>query len=566
MHQRHHRNWYDYNQYTGNEADYLNYFNTSVIPNRSRIKNPSVIPKIPKKPKQFNLPNAPNALRTPNAPNAPTSANAPQDAKPKTGITLSKGKLIQASDSYVPEDVLMKARFAQASKIYYTSGLSDAQDYLDSFGYDYMIDDNLSTSIGLVLINNETGEITISYRGTDINNPADLLTDALGVGGLETLSPEYGSVKEQLEAVTEMYGKPTELVGFSRGSVLSMNLGNEYDIPTTELNPFISPSLVLTQDSGSNHEIFRTLNDPVSILAMGTKPNSNWNVRSIAPLEDTLNPLQEHMLTNLLTNETPRRMGNLQDSSFSPEIIDALHPTSQAKGLIAGILGYKEAQSINKLSGNRLGDTGVATLGGGLGAVNTSLFSSALAGSAEGLTAAALLPEAVAGASGGLAGYETSVAVAQALKNKGANQDTIESVSLIAGGGVGGATAATVGVGASVLGAAATGGEIGSFFAPETAGASILIGAGVGATIGAGTYVYGQASDAGSALLTEIKSNKVDPYYVMPDYDSNDMNSVMGYMKKQQAMSSLQRQDEAQGITPEQRVQMNQQATSSNPP
>jgi hypothetical protein len=52
----------------------------------------------------------------------------------------------------------------------------------------------------------------------------------------------------------------------------------------------------------------------------------------------------------------------------------------------------------------------------------------------------------------------------------------------------------------------------------------------------------------------------------MPDYDSNDMNSVMGYMKKQQAMSSLQRQDEAQGITPQQRNQINQQATSTNPP
>jgi hypothetical protein len=236
------------------------------------------------------------------------------------------------------------------------------------------------------------------------------------------------------------------------------------------------------------------------------------------------------------------------------------------KGLAGGYLGYKEASSINQLSGGALGNVGVAGVGGALGAVNTSLGSAALAGSAESLTAAALLPEAIAGSAGGLAAYETSQAVAKSLADRGANKDTIQSVSAISGGAVGGATAVATGVGISVATAAATGGEIGTLLAPETAGASILIGAGIGATVGAGSYVAGQASEAGSALLTSITSNKVDPYYVMPDYDSNDMNSVMGYMKKQQAMSSLQRQDEAQGITPEQRNIMNQQATSVNPP
>lgn len=560
-HPRHPRNWYDYNAHLSKEAEYMQFYDTSIIPNRSIIKNPSIVPRIPRMPKTFNFPAAlRNTTQTQDIPQKPDSTMP----KIPDALKLSKGKLTNASDTSIPEDVLMKARFANASKIYYSSGESAAQDYIDSFGYNYTIEHNLSTGIGLVLINNETGETTISYRGTDVNNPADLLTDTLGMFGQETFSPEYGLVKEQLEAVTEMYGAPTELVGFSRGSVLSMNLGNEYGIPTTELNPFISPSLVLTQDSGSKHEIFRTLNDPVSLLAAGTKADSNWNVRSILPIQDTVNPLEEHMLTQLLTNDTPRRTGAA--AAEQSALVDALHPTSVAKGLAGGILGYQEASSINKLTGGALGASGTAGLGGAIGATNTSLFSAALAGTSEGLTAAALLPEAVAGASGGLAGYETSVAVAQALKNKGANQDTIQSVSAIAGGGVGGATAAAVGVGASVAAASVTGGEIGTLLAPETAGASIAIGAGVGAAVGAGSYVVGQASEAGSALLSEISSNTIDPYYVMPDYDSNDMNSVMGYMHRQQAAQSLQRQDEAQGITPEQRNTMNKAAATASAP
>jgi len=570
MHQRHHRNWYDYNVYSSKEGEYLNYFNTSVIPNRSRIKNPSIIPNesIPKKSKKFNIPNAPNSFQFPNAPNATNVVpNAPKgSSKIPNQFLLSKGKLVKPTNTSIPDDVLMKARFAQASKIYYEEGESAAQDYLDSFDLNYTIEHTLSTGIGLVLIDNDTGEVTIAYRGTDINNPTDLLTDALAFGGQETLSPEYGNVKEQLEAVTEMYGKPAELVGFSRGSVLSMNLGNEYDIPTTELNPLISPSLLLTQETGSNHEIFRTLNDPVSILAGGTTSNSKWNVRSILPTQDTINPYDEHMLKQLLTNDTPRRLNPESISNEPSPLIEALHPTSQLKGLAGGYLGYKEASSINELSGGALGNVGVAGVGGALGGVNTSLISGALAGSTEALTATALLPEAVAGGAGGLAAYETSQAVGKSLAKRGANEDTIQSVSAISGGAVGGATIAATSVGVSVATAAATGGEIGSLLAPETAGASILIGAGIGATVGAGSYVAGQASEAGSALLSSITSNKVDPYYVMPDYDSNDMNSVMEYMHKQQAMSSLQRQDEAQGITPEQRNMINQQATSSNPP
>jgi hypothetical protein len=653
--------------------------------------------------------------RTPKVKPSPLNPTKPlQETKPTPSVEVKPSPKVakalrgsKPTDDTIPEDILMKARMAEASKIYYEQGEKAAQDYLDRYKIAYTIEKQLSSDIALVLIDNETGEIILSYRGTDISNSKDLITDALALFGQERNSPEYGEVKQQLEAVEELYGTPKELIGFSRGSVLSMNLGDEYNIPTTQFNPLISPSLVKGQSEGSTHEIFRTVNDPVSILAKGKIPsNTKWNIRSVLPLKDTLNPMEEHYLKQFLTNDTPRRtsieellntriqtqgakvseytmmkemlthieqsatftsymqavnpadavigetarvyqgsnytelwkdlggtfspeehhaiqqnqigasrpfettpaeraayasfdennrqnvldlaMENMQNTletsarfsgdantvreemirqttlgGTSPEmsamLIDALHPVSQIKGFAGGVAGFEEAKLIDTLSGGALGNAGTATLGGALGAVNTSLASAVLAGSTEALTAAALLPEVVAGAGGGIAGYETQQAVAQALRDAGANQDTIQSVSAITGGAVGGATTAAVGVGASVLAASLTGGEIGAFLAPETAGASVAIGAGLGAAIGAAGYVAGKIGDAASTLVGQIRNPDIDPYYVGPAPMTNNFQDTLNYLQRQSAMNIQRQQDQAQGISPEQRVAMNAQ-------
>lgn len=677
------------------DHEYRSYFDTSKIPNRRVVKNQSVVKKIINKKPDFKI-NAPKT-QTP----TPTNQQQPDiQAKPK----IAKGKPQPASDKTIPEDVLMKARMAQASRLFSTEGPESAQEYLNKYKINYTVEPELSSDIGLVLIDNNTGETIIAYRGTDITNPKDLITDALALFGSEKLSPEYSESQIQIEAVTERYGLPKELVGFSRGSVLSMNLGDEYKIPTTQLNPLISPSLVENQSKGSFHDIFRTKNDPVSFLAAATRENTNWRVRSVLPLKDTLNSWKEHNLSQLLTNDTPRRKSvedllndrivregakvseytmmkemlsyidnqssfteymekvnpadaNLETTtrvyegsnyttlwkdmggSFTPQeassisrneigasrpfetsqserknysnldpslrqeiidtsmenmkntletsarfsndsnsvrdellkqttlfgtdpktseiLVESLNPVSQLKGLAGGVAGFEEAKIIDKLSGGALGNTGVATLGGALGAVNTSLASAALAGSTEALTATALLPEIVAGAAGGIAGYESSVAIAQALKDAGANQDTIQSVSSISGGAIGGATTAAVGVGVSIAAASLTGGEIGAIFAPETAGLSIALGAGVGAVIGGASYLGSKVEEAGSTLINEIKNPTINPYYAGPAPMFAPMNETLAYLNRKSALESQQQQDQAQGITPEQRVSIN---------
>jgi len=698
VYRKHHKHWYDYNQHNTTDGEYLSYFDTPIIPHRGRVKNPSVVSRVPQKQPKIKKPVMPSEN------DDPYQNVFNKKPEPSMTLKLSRGKKQEATDQSIPEDIIMKARMANASRIYYEQGESAAQAYLDKYKIPYTIETNLSSDIALVLIDNETGETILSYRGTDVNNSKDLITDALALFGSERNSPEYGEVKEQLEAVEELYGTPKELIGFSRGSVLSMNLGDEYNIPTTQFNPLISPSLVQGQETGSTHTIFRTLNDPVSILSKGKTANSKWTIRSVLPLKDTLNPIEEHYLKQFLTNDTPRRtsieellntriqtqgakvseytmmkemltfvekqasftkymeavnpadanlsetsrvyqgsnytelwqdlggtfsdeeahaisrntvgasrpfettigerqafsrldtvarqgiidtaMSNMQNTletsarystnsnavreelvrqttlgGTSPELssmlVDALHPVSQIKGLAGGIAGFEEAKLIDSLSGGALGAPGTATLGGALGAVNTSLASAALAGTTEALTATALLPEIVAGAGGGIAGYETQQAVAQALKDAGANEDTIQSVSAITGGAVGGATTAALGIGASVGAAALTGGEIGAFLAPETAGASVAIGLGIGAVVGAGGYVANKIGEAASTLIGQIEHPDINPYYVEPPPMFASTAETMAYLQRRSAADAQQQQDKSQGISPEQRVLMN---------
>ena len=697
---KHHKHWFDYNQHNASDGEYLSYFDTRIIPHRGRVKNPSVVSRVPRKEKVFK-----KSILKPSDDDDPYQRLFENKPKTEPSVKLAKSLTkFKATDESIPPEFLEKAQLVNASKIFYEQGPDKAQEYLDSLKLNYTIETDLSSGEGLVLINNETGETTISYRGTDFTNSKDVITDALSLFGQEQLSPEYGQVKQQLEAVEELYGTPKELIGFSRGSVLSMNLGDEYSIPTTQFNPLISPSLVKNQSHGSNHTIFRTLNDPISILAKAKVPQSRWNVRSILPLTDTLNPIEEHYLKQFLTNDTPRRtsieellntriqtqgarvseytmmkemltdiethanftrymervnpadavIGESQrvyegsnytelwkdlGGSFTPEesfaisqnqrgasrpfettleerrsyslldsaereniinqsmenmkntletsarystepnavreemvrqatlggttpemsamLVDALHPVSQIKGLAGGIAGFEEAKLIDTLSGGALGGAGTATLGGALGAVNTSLASAALAGSVETLTAATLLPEVVAGAGGAIAGYETQQAVAQALRDAGANEDTIESVSSITGGAVGGATTAVAGIGASIGVAALTGGEIGLSLAPETLGASVAIGAGIGAVVGAGGYLAGKVGSAASTLVNEIENPTVNPYYAGPAPMFGSFQETLNYLNRKSALETQQQQDKSQGISPEQRVEIN---------
>lgn len=153
-------------------------------------------------------------------------------------------------------------------------------------------------------------------------------------------------------------------------------------------------------------------------------------------------------------------------------ITEQLSGASLASGFIGSYVGGKIVEKLDpqqKLKAQ--GDEAVAGfLGGGIGA--------ALAGGA-------ILPAAIAGSAGLLAGAETT----RALQRAGVSKTGSATIGGGVGGAAAGVTAATIGAGAAAL----SGAEIGSAFAPETFGLSIAIGAGIGALAGLGVSLWNDA-------------------------------------------------------------------------
>ena len=161
-------------------------------------------------------------------------------------------------------------------------------------------------------------------------------------------------------------------------------------------------------------------------------------------------------------------------------LTEQLSAVSLGSGLIGGYLGNKIVEQVDpKAQLTAQGDEALSGfLGGGIG--------SAIAGSA-------VLPGAIAGSAGVLAGVETTRALREAgLGNVG---------SSTLGGAVGGVTASVVGVGVGVGASALAGAEIGSVLAPETFGISVLVGGGIGALAGLGsslwTEIFGEDEQPG---------------------------------------------------------------------
>jgi hypothetical protein len=263
----------------------------------------------------------------------------PQRRKRKIvgGGGIAATKPINASHSELTSDEIMKAKMLEAGKIVEIEskntnmelfldentrlqrlqfGLNKAQEYLDQQGIKYTIEPELSTTEGLILINNETGVPKGVFRGTNFKNISDLKTDLALVHGTEDLTAQFKSSKEQVQRTNEIYEPIDELIGFSKGGAQAISIGQELGIKTTTFNPAVSPAHLknVPLNSGDNHTIIRTTENPTDILA-GLKPTA-FKIKSILPLNepkwlDPKSALAVHDLKNF-SQTGSRRSNNIE--------------------------------------------------------------------------------------------------------------------------------------------------------------------------------------------------------------------------------------------------------------
>lgn len=237
-----------------------------------------------------------------------TTSKTEKDKKISNSSTLRVSKPLKPSIQDLTQEQIDKARMVKASRLAFEDSFEAAQSYLDKEGIPYDIDTSLSSKESLVLVGDDG--VKIAYRGTKITNVNDVSADGMIAAGVEEYHPQFRDAEEQIKLVTEKYGVPNELLGYSLGGNKAMTMGNKLNIDTTTFNPFLGKNLVAST-SGASHTILRTTEDFASLGIGLAKGKEGWNVSSILPHKDKINPIEAHELENF-TETSTRRPGNTE--------------------------------------------------------------------------------------------------------------------------------------------------------------------------------------------------------------------------------------------------------------
>ena len=356
---------------------------------------------------------------------------------------------------------------------------------------EFMTNQNITSDTELVeyMSNKQPVEYKVVFAGTDVNDAGDIKTDVeILAGKKSTEIQQMNDGRELIRNATESFGRPPEeLIGFSLGGNKAITIGAELKIPSTTFNPLIGDEIVRGGKIFGDHTILRTPTDPASLnIARG---KNNFNMKNVDVIDTRLDPVDSHGLRHF-TDEPTQTRGKMSSS-----VIEAIHPTNLAGGLVAALAGEGLANVIDPDGQNKHAVAHQALAGASTGLI-TATGAAALAG--EGLTMTALLPEVVAGTIGFATAQAVTGAVAKDLQESGASNTTVGIVSNVAGGGAGGAAAGAGGslaaAGIAFASGAEMGTEAGLVFAPETLGLSVVAGATLGAVIGLGAYGVSQIS------------------------------------------------------------------------
>jgi len=254
---------------------------------------------------------------------------------------------VKSNIKSISGETRQKAQMTKASSIAHDNGMEAAQDYLDQMDVPFKIDTELSNNESLVLTN-EAGDIKVGYRGTKWSNLGDVKTNLKIITGTEEGGTQYNQAMEQINKIKTKYGKlPGELVGFSKGSALGMNMGEKFGIDTTNFNPFLGRKLI--NDVGnSKNTIIRTATDLPS-LGIGLKnSNPNYDIQVIDAVKGSPDPRKAHSIDNFIDSANVQLTDHELSNAFKKlGTASAKHGEAQ---LIADMASFIEGSKPIKVS------------------------------------------------------------------------------------------------------------------------------------------------------------------------------------------------------------------------
>ena len=208
------------------------------------------------------------------------------------------------------ESVMTDRKFyAFMSKAAYFEGdENDIADFFEEHGLKaWKLDTDLSSQKNSVFTNSSTGEVVISYKGTNPKNVEDLGDDAFIASPFlwESDTSRFKGAQNLYEAVESKYGKSNiSITGHSLGGSIAMHVGERADVPTFSYNPGISAGAAL--DTHNNNKtksiIYRTSTDIVSGFAADVLGD---NRRVVTVPQSQTGAFGNHALENFWEDKQP---------------------------------------------------------------------------------------------------------------------------------------------------------------------------------------------------------------------------------------------------------------------
>ena len=199
------------------------------------------------------------------------------------------------------------------------------------------IDIELSISESSVLINKNSNDIFVVYRGSIIKNNQDLLVDITFYIDHKNKDSYFKKYKEQIKKIKNKYNKlPVELIGHSRGHYTAYVMGDLFSINTTGFNSTFGKHIIdfntsnkipihnfyrVTDDIASyNISIKKTFNYKIINFSIGSHDtkikeftNNKWNVYNIHPLKSSVTYLETHYINNFVDNSMRKNSSSIED-------------------------------------------------------------------------------------------------------------------------------------------------------------------------------------------------------------------------------------------------------------
>lgn len=215
---------------------------------------------------------------------------------------MNKGQITMIGGALAnPQQEALARRFSIFSEVSYFNDPLDKRKLLDKYGKKNwtVVYDGLTNQDVTTFRSNETGEIIIAVRGTDLRNINDLLTDLAVIGSVSSFTPRQAVIDRVVADAIRKFGKDKiTLVGHSLGSRIAINAANKFQLKAYVFNTATSPLDFLTKTNKNITDISTNTGKNFDVISWFSKLFNKHEQVELNPTASSTHALANYLPQN----------------------------------------------------------------------------------------------------------------------------------------------------------------------------------------------------------------------------------------------------------------------------